>query len=131
MLQRHQITTHTNSTETTQLTQHMAGFAKTHQGGMALHYEGHKYFKIREGRDGLFWRCSLHKTGCMAKATSEGTSVIVRQEHNHLTGEEALQVEKAISNMRQRAREETIPVTQIFDQAQHSKATRSKLIWWS
>ena len=36
---------------------------KTHWGGMALHYEGHKYFKIREGRDGqLFWRCSLHKT---------------------------------------------------------------------
>ena len=29
-------------------------------------------------------------------ATSEGASVIVRQEHNHPTGEEALQVEKAI-----------------------------------
>ena len=27
--------------------------------------------------------------------------------------------------------EETTPVTQIYDQAQHSKATRSKLIWWS
>ena len=64
MLQRHQITTHTNSTEATELTQHMAEFVKTHRGGMALHYEGHKYFKIREGRDGvLFWRCSLHKTG--------------------------------------------------------------------
>ena len=57
MLQRHQITTHTNATE---LTQHMAKFVKTHRGGMALHYEGHKYLKIREGRDGLlFWRCSF------------------------------------------------------------------------
>ena len=92
----------------------MAEFVKTHRGGMALHYEGHKYFKIQEGRDGLlFWKCSLHKTGCMAKATSEGTSVIVRQEHNHPTGEEALQVDKAISNMRQRAREETTPVTHL------------------
>ena len=35
----------------------------------------------------------------MARATSEGTSVIVRLEHNHPTGEEALQVEKAISNL--------------------------------
>ena len=52
-----------------------------------------------------------------ARATSEGTSVIVRQEHNHPTGEEVLQVKKAISNMRKRAREETTPVTQIYDQA--------------
>ena len=38
----------------------MAEFVKTHQGGMALRYEG---LKIQEGRDGLlFWRCSLHKT---------------------------------------------------------------------
>ena len=52
MLQRHQITTHTNSTEATELTQHMAEFVKTHRGGMALHYKDHKYFKIQEGRDG-------------------------------------------------------------------------------
>ena len=41
MLQRFQITTHTNSTEATELTQHMAEFVKTHRGGMALHYRGH------------------------------------------------------------------------------------------
>ena len=29
-------------------------------------------------------------------ATSEGASVIARQEHNHPTGEEALQIEQAI-----------------------------------
>ena len=31
MLQRHQITTHTNSTEATELTQHMTEFVKTHE----------------------------------------------------------------------------------------------------
>ena len=49
MLQRHQITTHTNSIEATELTQHMAEFVKTHRGGMALHYEGHKYSTFEKG----------------------------------------------------------------------------------
>ena len=95
----------------------MAEFVNTHRGGKALHYEGHKYLKIRDGRNGqVFWRCSLHKSGCTARATSEGKSVIVRQEHSHPTSEDTLQVEKAVSNMRKRAREETTSVPRIYDQ---------------
>ncbi len=40
----------------------MAEFVRTHLGGAALHFEGHKYLKIREGKNGMvFWRCSQHK----------------------------------------------------------------------
>ena len=96
----------------------MAEFVKTHRGGIALHFEGHKYMKIREGSNGLtFWRCSCHKSGCPARATSEGTSVVVRQQHNHPASEDTLVVEKSVSNMRKRAREETTSVPRIYDQA--------------
>ena len=71
----------------------MTKFVKTHRGGVALHFEGHKYLKIREGSSGLtFWRCSQHKTGCKARATSEGTSVIIRQDHSHPASEDTLAV---------------------------------------
>ena len=66
-----------------------------------------------------------------ARATSEGTSVIVRQEHNHRAGEEALQVDKAISKIWEKEPVRRQHQSHIYDQAQHSKATRSKLIWWS
>ena len=96
----------------------MAEFVKTHRGGTALHFEGHKYLKIRESKSGMvFWRCSQHKSGCHARATSEGSSVVVRQDHSHPASQETLAVEKAVSHMRKRAREETISVPRIYDQA--------------
>ncbi len=50
----------------------MAEFVRTHQGGAALHFEGHKYLKIREGKNGMVFRtCSQHKSSCTARATSE------------------------------------------------------------
>ena len=42
--------------------------------------------------------------------------MIVRQEDSHPTSEDTLQVEKAVSNMRKRAREETTSVPRIYDQ---------------
>ncbi len=73
---------------------------------------------IREGKNGMvFWRCSQHKSGCTARATSEGTSVVVQQQHSHPASQETLAVEKAVSNMRKRAREDPTSVPRIYDQA--------------
>ncbi len=106
-------------TEPYQINSHaMAEFVQTHRGGAALHFEGHKYLEIKEGKNGMvFWRCSQHKSRCTARATSEGTSVVVRQQHSHPASQETLAVEKAVSNMRKRAREETTSVPRIYDQA--------------
>ena len=62
----------------------MAEFAETYRGGKALHFEGYVYHRIREGKEGnTFWRCQIHKSGCSPKATSKGSNVVVRSEHNH------------------------------------------------
>ena len=95
----------------------MAGFIQTSRGGKALHYEGYMYLKIREGKEGnIFWRCQLHKSGCSGRATSQDTSVVVRSEHNHPPALATLRKEKAVANMRKRAREETTSVNQIYDE---------------
>ena len=61
----------------------MAEFITTHRGGKALHYQGYIYTKIRDGKEGItFWRCQDHKSGCLARASSEGSSVIVTREHD-------------------------------------------------
>ena len=96
----------------------MAEFVETSRGGKILHYEGYIYLKIRDGKDGfVFWRCQQHRNGCVARATSEGTSVIVRREHNHPRVAATMQADRVVSKMRKRAREETTPMNQIYDEA--------------
>ena len=94
----------------------MAEFVQTNRGGKALHYEGYVYHKIREGKEGnTFWWCQLHKSRCSGRATSGGSSVVVRNEHNHPPAHANLRKEKAVATMRKRAREET-SVNQIYDE---------------
>ena len=82
-----------------------------------LHYDGYIYLKIRDGKEGsIFWRCQQHKEGCTARATSEGSSVAVRNIHNHPPVLATIKRDKAVADMRKRAREESVPVTQIYDQ---------------
>ena len=53
----------------------------------------------------------MHKGGCSARATSEGSSVVVRSEPNHPLAHSTL----TVANMRKRAREET-SVNKIYDE---------------
>ena len=90
---------------------------QTNRGGKALHFEGYIYHKIREGKEGnTFWRCQMHKSGCSARATSEGSSVVVRSEHSHPPAHANLRKERAVENMRKRAREETTSINRIYDE---------------
>ena len=90
---------------------------QTNRGGKYLHYEGYMYLKIREGKEGsIFWRCQLHKSGCNGRATSKGSSVVVRNEHNHPPAQATRRKEKAVANMRKRAREETTSINRIYDE---------------
>ena len=95
----------------------MAEFVETNRGGKALHFEGYVYRRIREGKEGnTFWHCQMHKGGCSVRVTSEGSSVVVRSEHNHPPAHSTLRKEKAVAKMRKRVREETISVNKIYDE---------------
>ena len=71
--------------------------------------------------DGLqgntFWRCKKYKSGCSGRATSEGSNVVVRQEHNHPPDLAATKKDQVVSQMRKRAREETVSIHRIYDEA--------------
>ena len=91
----------------------MAQFVDTNWGGKTLHFEGHIYTKLRDGVNGFqFWRCQNRKAGCLARATSEGSSVVVRKENNHPPNLAQTITQLAIAQMRKRAKDEN---TSIYD----------------
>ena len=93
----------------------MAEFVTTHREGISLHYQGYIYVKIRDGKEGItFWRC---KSGCLARASSEGSSVIVRREHDHPPNSAMCTKERMMSMMRKCAREESTSINRIYDDA--------------
>lgn len=65
--------------------------------------------------DLCFWRCEQHRQGCEARATLEGSSVVVRKEHNHPPNPAGITTQEAIANTRKRAREENTPINTIYD----------------
>ena len=87
----------------------MAQLVKTNRGG------GYIYTKIRDGTDFQFWRCKNHKAGCPARATSEGLSVVVRNEHDHPPNPAEITTQVAIAGMRKRARDESTSINVIYD----------------
>ena len=83
-----------------------------------MHYEGYVYTKICASGSGLiFWRCQNHKNGYEARATSEGSSVVIRKEHDHPPNPAGTTTQLAIQEMRKRAREESTAVNTIYDDA--------------
>ncbi len=93
----------------------MDQLVKTNRGGKNLQFEGYIYTKIRDGTDFQFWRCKNHKAGCPARATSEGLSVVVRNEHDHPPNPAEITTQVAIAGMRKRARDESTSINVIYD----------------
>lgn len=95
----------------------MAKFVETNRGGKKMHFDGYVYTKIRDSSTSelRFWRCEQHRRGCEARATSEGSSAVVRKEHDHPPNPAGTATQEAIANMRKRARDESTPITSIYD----------------
>ena len=113
----------------------MATFISTNRGGKNLHFEGYIYTKIRDSQNNFqFWRCQNHKAGCPARATSEGSSVVVRKEHDHPPNPAQTTTQRAIMGMKKRARDESTSINVIYDdqlevlsQEQHSADVMAQL----
>ena len=83
-------------------------------------HEGYKYLKIGDGKECTFWRCEKHKSQCPGRVTTymyEDSVQSCKGKHNHPPDLAAKKVKAAISNMRKRAREETVTIPQIYDEA--------------
>ena len=84
----------------------MAQFFDTNRGGKTLHFEGYIYTKIRDGANGFqFWRYQNRKARCLARATSEGSSVV-----NHPPNAAQTTTQLAIVGMKKRARDESTSI---------------------
>ena len=94
-----------------------AEFVKIHRGGKPLYYEGYIYTNIQESLQGnTFWRCKKYKSSCSGRATSEVSNIVVRQEHNHPTDLATTKKDQVVSQMKKRAKEETVSIHRINDE---------------
>ncbi|RWS28993.1 hypothetical protein B4U80_02267 [Leptotrombidium deliense] len=59
-------------------------YVATQRGGVALVFEGHRYNKVRDGKDGtVYWRCSRDRQ-CPGRAVTVNTRVKkANNKHNH------------------------------------------------
>ena len=107
----------------------MAQFIETNRGGKNLHFEGYVYTKIRDGANSLqFWRSQNHKAGCPAKATSEGSSVVVRRDHDHPPNLAQSTTAQAIEGMRKRARDESTSINVIYDDQLEVRLAKERIL---
>ncbi|KAL3116702.1 hypothetical protein niasHT_000780 [Heterodera trifolii] len=60
-------------------------YLQTQQGRLKMLYQGHDYYKIREGRNGqVYWQCVRFRSGgCKGKAQVVNGIVTVTNPHNH------------------------------------------------
>ena len=62
--------------------------------------------------------CEFHKAGCKGRATSVGEAIDVTcSEQNHPPDQASNKAEKLVSSMRKWAREETVSIHRIYDDA--------------
>src|SRR5882757_577311 len=59
-------------------------YVATQRGGVALVFEGHRYNKVRDGKDGtVYWRCSRDRQ-CPGRAVTVNNRVKkANNKHNH------------------------------------------------
>src|SRR5882757_9783747 len=59
-------------------------YVATQRGGVALVFEGHRYNKVRDGKDGtVYWRCSRDRQ-CPGRAVTVNSRIKkANNKHNH------------------------------------------------
>jgi hypothetical protein len=90
-------------------------FTETSKGKSAVVYQGYIYQKIRENGEKSWWRC--RDRSCKGKLRLESSQLpATTGEHAHPPSQARASANRVVSSMRKRAREESIPLPQIYRQ---------------
>ena len=92
-----------------------ATFVETSKGRRSIVHEGYIYQKIRENGERSWWRCKDRT--CKGKLRLENGQVTATTgEHFHPPSQAQTSANIVISSMKRRAREESVPLPQIYRQ---------------
>ena len=91
-------------------------FVETVKGNPCVIYDGYTYRRKRENKSGVVtWYCiEDKKKNCYAKLKTKNNELVESVgEHKCVPDEAALDVRKAVTSARKRAREDTAPISQV------------------
>ena len=96
-----------------------ATFVETSKGRQSVVHKGYIYQKIRENGERSWWRCK--DRSCKGKLGLESDQVTATTgEHYHPPSQAQASTNTVISSMKKRAREESVPLPQIYRQELYS-----------
>ena len=91
-------------------------YTTTQRGGRVLLFEGYRYQVNRKGKeDRIFWRC--HNRQCPGRLSTQGETVLSSKPHDHPSDNIDNAVEKVKAQLRKDARDKTVPIPQLFNDA--------------
>ena len=93
-------------------------FTTSNRNELVLNYQGFQYTKKREYKHSNEWRCRARPCTTTLSIGREDSSII-REPGSHTCSPPSLEkvvVDEVICNMKKRAREETLPIPQIYSQ---------------
>ena len=90
-------------------------FVETSKGRQSVVHKGYIYQKIRKNGERSWWRCK--DRSCKGKLRLESDQVTATiEEHYHPPSQAQASANTVISSMKKRAREESVPLPQIYRQ---------------
>nr|XP_042909521.1 xaa-Pro aminopeptidase 1 isoform X2 [Parasteatoda tepidariorum] len=90
-------------------------YVATQRGGIALLYEGHRYNKVRDGKEGtVYWRCARDRQ-CPGRAVTVYSRIKkANNKHNHPPDAWRNKVDQVVSDLKLRSQEEITPLPTLF-----------------
>lgn len=87
----------------------------TQRGGIALLYEGHRYNKVRDGKEGtVYWRCARDRQ-CPGRAVTVYSRIKkANNKHNHPPDAWRNKVDQVVSDLKLRAQDDATTLPTLF-----------------
>ncbi|EEC05396.1 hypothetical protein IscW_ISCW005125 [Ixodes scapularis] len=90
-------------------------YVATQRGGIALLYEGHRYNKVRDGKEGtVYWRCARDRQ-CPGRAVTVYSRIKkANNKHNHPPDAWRNKVDQVVSDLKLRAQDDATTLPTLF-----------------
>lgn len=90
-------------------------YVATQRGGIALLFEGHRYNKVRDGKEGtVYWRCARDRQ-CPGRAVTVYSRIKkANNKHNHPPDTWRNKVDQVVSDLKLRSQEDVTALPTLF-----------------